>query len=279
MEKKEPLYKALSIAGFDSCGGAGIQADLKTFSALGCFGTTALTALPVQDTMGVSSIYDVSTRCVEEQICTIFDDMRIDATKIGMLHRHAIIESVAQILKDYETKNIVLDPVMVSKNGIKLLLPDAVSAMKEQLFPLITVLTPNLLEASEMLGREVATQDQMEQAARDLLDMGPQAVVIKGGHLENNCDDCLAISGEKIDIHWFPSKRIETKHTHGTGCTFSSAIAAFLARKMSIFEAVRQAKIYLTRAIEEGAALENWRGHGPVHHFYHLWNYTDYTSK
>lgn len=269
------IYRALSIAGFAGSGGAGIQADLKAFSALGCYGTTALTALPVQNTMGVKSLYDIPTACIEAQIRSVYDDIHIDATKIGMLHRHAIIEAVAEILGEYKITNIVLDPVMVSKNGVKLLLPDAIAAMKEQLFPLTTVVTPNLLEASEFLGREIKSKDQMERASLDILEMGPKAVVIKGGHLEDCCDDCLAIRGETTEIHWFKSPRIHTKNTHGTGCTFSSAIAAYLARGRSILEAVAQSKIYLTKAIKAGAEIEIGHGNGPVHHFYHLWDFVD----
>lgn len=272
---KNPLYKALSIAGFDGSGGAGIQADLKTFSGLGCYGTTVLTALPIQNTLGVQSIYDIPTVCVEEQIRSIFDDIQIDATKIGMLHRHAIIEAVAALLKEYKVKNIVLDPVMVAKNDAKLMLPDAINAIKEQLFPLLTVLTPNLLETSVLVGREIKTKVQMEAAALEILDMGPQSVIVKGGHLEGDCDDCLVIRGEKIEIYWLPHARIHTKHTHGTGCSFSSAITSFIARGKSIHDAVHLAKIYLTGAIQAGAELEIGRGQGPVHHFYHLWNFVD----
>jgi hydroxymethylpyrimidine/phosphomethylpyrimidine kinase len=277
--KDQIIYKALSIAGFDGSGGAGIQADLKTFSALGCYGTTVLTALPVQNTVGVRSIYDIQTVCVEEQVRSIYEDIQINATKIGMLHRHAIIEAVADLLREYKVKNIVLDPVMVAKSGDKLLLLDAIAAMKEQLFPLTTVLTPNLLEASEALGREIKTRDQMEQAALELLEMGPQAVVVKGGHLKECCDDCLVIRGAKPEFHWFPSERIETKNTHGTGCTFSAAITAYLARGKSILESVSLAKAYLTRAIKKGANIEIGHGHGPVHHFHHLWDFVDVPVK
>ena len=156
--KNNQFYKVLTIAGFDGSGGAGIQADLKTFSALGCYGTTALTAIPVQNTLGVRSIYDITTVCIEEQIKAILDDMQMNAVKIGMLHRQDIVDSVAQILSQYGVMNIVLDPVMVAKSGDKLLLPDAIATMRERLFPITTVLTPNLLEASELLGREIRTK-------------------------------------------------------------------------------------------------------------------------
>ena len=218
-------YKALTIAGFDGSGGAGIQADLKTFSALKCYGTSVLTALPVQNTCGVRSIYDISTRCIEEQIKAILEDIQIDAIKIGMLHRRAIIHVVAELLSNYRSIPIVLDPVMVAKSGDSLLLTDAIAEMKERLFPLVTILTPNLLEASKLLGWKIETGAQMEEGALELLTMGPKAVVIKGGHLPGNCDDCLCLKNG--GIHWFSAPRIHTKNTHGTGCTFSAAIAAF----------------------------------------------------
>lgn len=263
------LYKVLTIAGFDGSGGAGIQADLKTFSALGCYGTTALTALPIQNTMGVRTVYPIEAICLEEQIKAIMEDISLDAIKIGMLHRQEIIESVANILSYYNASNIVLDPVMVAKSGDKLLLPQAIASMKKRLFSIVTVLTPNLLEASALLGRDICNKIQMERAALDLVQMGPQAVVVKGGHLSGNCDDCLCMNNE---VHWLSSPRIQTRNTHGTGCTFSAAIAAFLAKGFGIFDAVGHAKAYLKEAIEAGKALKIGQGNGPVHHFYHLWN-------
>lgn len=271
--KNQKLYKVLTIAGFDGSGGAGIQADLKTFSALGCYGATALTALPVQNTMGVRSIYEIDTVCLEEQIKAILEDIPMNAIKIGMLHRQEIIESVANILNHYKATNIVLDPVMVAKSGDKLLTPKAISSMKEKLLPISTVLTPNLLEASELLGREIRDKAQMEKAALDLVQMGPQAVVVKGGHLSGDCDDCLCLKNPNLEIYWFSTPRIQTQNTHGTGCTFSAAIAAFLARGFTILESVTQAKKYLTGAIDAGKELKIGHGNGPVHHFYHLWNF------
>lgn len=273
------FYKVLSIAGFDGSGGAGIQADLKTFSALGCYGTTALTALPVQNTLGVRSIYDITTLCIEEQIKAILDDMHMNAVKIGMLHRQDIIESVANILCQYSVQNIVLDPVMIAKSGDKLLMPNAINTMREALFPITTVLTPNLLEASELLGREIRSKAQMEKAALELIEMGPEAVVVKGGHLNGNCDDCLALKNSTVEIHWLSSQRIQTKNTHGTGCTFSAAIASFLAHGFTIFDSVSRAKQYLTKSIEAGANVTTGQGNGPVHHFHHLWNFLPFTER
>lgn len=275
MMENRQHYKVLTIAGFDGSGGAGLQADLKTFSALGCYGMTALTALPIQNTVGVRSIYEISPLCVEEQLRAILDDISIHSVKIGMLHTQDIIETVAKVIHEYKLSQIVLDPVMVAKSGDKLLLPTATQAMKKQLFPLTTVLTPNLLEASEILGRHIQTQNQMEQAALDLLEMGPKAVVVKGGHLSGNCDDCLCIKNPNVTIHWFSSLRIQTRNTHGTGCTFSAAIAAFLARGYPITKAVSCAKKYLTEAISAGAHFTLGLGNGPVHHFHHLWNFIE----
>lgn len=263
------IHTVLTIAGFDGSGGAGIQADLKTFSALGCFGTTVLTALPVQNTLGVRSVYPISTCCVEEQIEAIFDDIEVDAIKIGMLHREEVIESVAKVLSRYPLPPLVLDPVMVAKSGDLLLLPSAIQKMQETLIPMTTVLTPNLLEASKLLRREVSSEEHMEQAALDLLKMGARAVVVKGGHLQGHCNDCLCLNAR--ETYWSSSPRIHTKNTHGTGCTFSSAIAAFLARKFPLIEAVSHAKQYLTESIQAGADLTIGRGQGPVHHLHALW--------
>ena len=264
--------RALSIAGFDGSGGAGIQADLKTFSALGCYGMTVLTSLPVQNTTGVKAIYDISTSCVEGQLRAILDDIGVDAIKVGMLHRQDIIETVANVLQEYRFQNLVLDPVMVAKSGDLLLMQSAINSMQERLFPLTTLLTPNLLEASKLLGREIQTKQQMEQAAIDLANRGPKAVVVKGGHLKDCCDDCLCLKNPHLEIYWFPSLKIKTQNTHGTGCTFSAAIAAFLARGFALYDAVHAAKHYLTKAIEAGSKYKIGHGCGPVHHFHDLWN-------
>lgn len=270
--KEHQLHHALTIAGFDSSGGAGIQADLKTFSALGCYGMSVLTALPVQNTTGVKAIYDIPTTCVAEQIAAIFEDSRVDAIKIGMLQRQDIIETVADALKKEHPRNVVVDPVMVAKSGHLLLDRDAIAAMKTLLFPLATLITPNLMEASELLGRPIECKEQMEQAAIDLLRMGPKAVLVKGGHLNGDCEDCLCIDEEGIRFLWLTAKRTETPNTHGTGCTLSAAIASLLARGYALPEAVQQAKNYLTKAIIAGAHLKIGKGKGPVHHFHALWN-------
>jgi hydroxymethylpyrimidine/phosphomethylpyrimidine kinase len=262
--------KVLTIAGFDGSAGAGIQADLKTFSALGCYGMSVLTALPVQNTCGVKSIYELPIKCIEEQLQAVFEDSTIDAIKIGMLHKKEIIEIVAKTLAQLPYPKIVLDPVMVAKSGDPLLNPDAVCALKKHLFPLASVITPNLMEASTLLQREISSKKEMEQGAFDLLQLGPKAVVVKGGHLEeSNCGDCL-YDGE---IFWLSHPRIDTKNTHGTGCTFSSAIASFLARGHTLFDAVSKAKAYLTQSIIAGKDFQIGKGKGPVHHFHYLWSF------
>ncbi len=269
---KNKYFYALSIAGFDGSGGAGIQADLKTFSALGCYGMTVLTALPVQNTRGVHSIYSIPNKCIEEQLQAILEDIEIDALKIGMLHRPEVIYIVAKTLEKYPSLKTVLDPVIMAKSGDALLNPASIEILKEKLFPLVALITPNLPEASALLQREVTTKAHMEQAAIDLVRMGPKAVVIKGGHLsQGSCDDCLCIFNPDPEIYWFSSPRIETKNTHGTGCTFSAAITAYLAKGAPIIEAVDRAKKYLFRCIEAGASFTTGHGNGPVHHFCLLW--------
>lgn len=265
-------HNVLTIAGFDGSGGAGIQADLKTFSALGCYGMTVLTALPVQNTIGVRSIYNISPTCVKEQLMAIIEDISVSAIKIGMLHDESIIHVVADALREFNISKVVLDPVMIAKSGDRLLHPDAIAAMKERLFPLVSVLTPNLMECSEILGRSVENKTQMEQAAKDLSALGPGAIIVKGGHLNDSCDDCLFLQNKLgTEFHWFLQPKISTRNTHGTGCTFSSAIAAFLAKGLSVKEAVLHAKEYLTRSIQCGARFKTGRGNGPVHHFHHIW--------
>jgi hydroxymethylpyrimidine/phosphomethylpyrimidine kinase len=262
----------LTIAGFDGCGGAGIQGDLKTFSALECFAATALTALPIQNTQGVRSIYPIADQCIEDQILAILEDIEIDAIKIGMVHRPEIVHILSKILLRYPHIKCVLDPVANAKNGHELLIQSAAKAMQNQLFPLMTVVTPNLLEASLFLQREINTKLQMEKAALDLVHTGPGAVLVKGGHLlEGDCDDCLCIKGLPEQIHWISSPRINTKNTHGTGCTLSAAITAFLAKGHSILASVKKAKQYVHQCIEAGSVYNVGKGNGPLHHFFSLW--------
>jgi len=264
---------ALTIAGSDSGGGAGIQADLKTFSALGVFGTSVITALTAQNTREVRAIHDVPPAFIADQLNTVLDDIHIDAIKIGMLSRPETISTIAAILRERELNNIVLDPVMVAKSGDKLLADESVTALRSELLPLATLITPNLPEAAVLLGvAEARNIDVMQAQAAQLLALGPRAVLIKGGHLANATSADSADLLLSVDIaQWLPAKRIATTNTHGTGCTLSSAIAAGLARGLDIQTAVTEAKAYITAAISAADRLKVGAGHGPTHHFHAWW--------
>lgn len=254
----------LTIAGSDPSGGAGIQGDLKTFSALGCYGMAAITALTAQNTQGVQGVFPVPPDFVALQIQSIFSDIRVDALKTGMLADARIIEAVAGALAG---RNIpfVLDPVMISTSGHKLLEDEAVNILKERLFPLAVLITPNLPEAEALLGRPV---NDPEKAARDLLDTGARAVLLKGGHGQGEIVMDILVTAEKI--YKFETKRIDTKNTHGTGCALAAAIAAFLGRGYTLPEAVGEAHAYLAGAIAGANVLKVGKGHGPVDHFHGL---------
>jgi hydroxymethylpyrimidine/phosphomethylpyrimidine kinase len=252
---------ALAIAGSDSGGGAGIQADLKTFLALGVHGTSAITALTAQNTMGISAVQDVPPSFVAEQIKQVATDFTVASAKTGMLSNAAVVEAVAAALLQYEVPNIVVDPVFVSKNQDRLLSQDGVDAIARKLFPLATVVTPNLEEASGFAGMEIHEISEMRQAAKLIHDLGPQYVLVKGGHLPQDAVDVLYDGAAFSELR---SPRIDSRNTHGTGCTLSAAIAAFLARGLSVPEAVERAKAYVTGAIAHG--LEVGRGCGPTNH-------------
>ena len=263
--------RALTIAGSDSGGGAGIQADLKTFAALGCYGLSVITALTAQNTTAVTGIMPVPPAFIAKQMEAVLSDIGADAVKIGMLHSAEVIEQVAKTLTQFRVKTIVLDPVMVAKSGDKLLQDEAVDALKAYLLPIASVITPNLPETSVLLGRPVETLADMQQAAIDLAILCPGAILVKGGHLPaDESTDLLYLSAN--DQHWFPTSRIQTENSHGTGCTLSSAITAGLARSLSIVDAVAAAKGYLTQALRAGVAYELGHGHGPVHHFFDVWH-------
>ncbi len=264
-------FRALTIAGSDSGGGAGIQADLKTFSALGCFGMSAITALTAQNTRVVTGIFPTPPEFIGLQIDAVMEDIGVDAVKIGMLHSPGVIEIVAQKLVEWKCPNIVVDPVMISKSGDKLLQDDAVQALKECLLPLATLITPNLPEVSVLLGRPVEKKEDMAQAAKDLIAFGSANILVKGGHLtdDDSCD--LLYQTENKKMTQLFGKRIQTPNSHGTGCTLSSAIAANLAKGIELEIAVKNAKAYLTGALGAGADYQTGKGHGPVHHFYDLW--------
>lgn len=264
-------YRVLTIAGSDSGGGAGIQADLKTFSALGCYGMSVLTALTAQNTVEVTAIHPVPTNFIAAQIDAVLTDIGSDAIKIGMLHSPAVIETVIDRLRHHQAQKVVLDPVMVAKSGDKLLQDDAVNALKQLLVPYATLITPNLPEAAVFLGRSIAAEAEMETACQDLAKLGPKAVLLKGGHLSGSKSGDLLYLAETDQYFRFEALRIETRNTHGTGCTLSSAIAAYLAKGYTLNDAVSRAKTFITEAITAGVDYSLGQGHGPVHHFYKFW--------
>ncbi|MEE8416688.1 MAG: bifunctional hydroxymethylpyrimidine kinase/phosphomethylpyrimidine kinase [Desulfobacterales bacterium] len=273
MTEQEPktYRRVLTIAGSDSGGGAGIQADLKTFSAIGCYGMSVITALTAQNTIGVTSIHAVPGVFVQQQMEAVFSDIGTDAVKIGMLFSVELIEAVATQLKKHGIGNIVLDPVMVAQSGDKLLQDDAVEAIKTHLMPMADVVTPNLPEAAVLLNRKIRNADDLIAAARDLAQFGGKSILIKGGHLENQqSTDWLYLVGEDRLVV-LKGDFIRTRNNHGTGCTLSSAIAAHLAKGLKIEAAVRAAKVYIGEAIRAGAGYKLGAGHGPVHHFFNLW--------
>lgn len=263
-----PRYvRVLSIAGSDSGGGAGIQADLKTFAALGCFGMTAITAITAQNTQGVRSIHGIPPAMLRDQIDAVVEDIGVDAVKIGMLHAPGIAEVVADAIRRHALPNVVLDPVMVATSGDRLIAPDTVAVLVEALFPLAAVVTPNLDEAGMLLGRRIADEAAMETAAQDLLALGANAVLLKGGHLPGDAlVDLLALRGGGVQPLRLRAARVDTRNGHGTGCTLSSAIAAHLAIGLALPEAVSAAHAYVQAAIQAGARVRTGRGSGPLDH-------------
>lgn len=258
------MKKALTIAGSDSGGGAGIQADLKTFQELEVYGMSALTAVTAQNTLGVHAVYPMTAEAVVKQIQAIGDDIGTDAVKTGMLFNAEIIEAVSENIRKYQWENLVVDPVMIAKGGASLLQSEAVTAMKQYLLPLAKVITPNIPEAEVLTGMSIGTYEQKQEVARKLHEFGVQNIVIKGGHDENQTESTdLLFDGR--NFYTFTSKRIQTKNTHGTGCTFSAAITAQLAKGRTIFDAVQLGKNFIQAAIEE--QLEIGQGHGPTNHW------------
>jgi hydroxymethylpyrimidine/phosphomethylpyrimidine kinase len=264
-QEPQRYTRVLSIAGSDSGGGAGIQADLKTFAALGCYGMTAITALTAQNTLGVSGIHGVPPEMLKAQLCAVLDDIGVDAVKIGMLHAPEIVRTVAWALRHYGVKQVVLDPVMVATSGDRLIAPDTVQVLVDELFPLATVVTPNLDEAALLLGRPLTAASELDAAARDLLAMGARAVLLKGGHLPGDEVADLLVSGSG-PAQRLASPRIASRNTHGTGCTLSSAIAAHLALGQPLDQAVVRARSYILQAIALGADVHTGAGHGPLNH-------------
>jgi hydroxymethylpyrimidine/phosphomethylpyrimidine kinase len=261
---------AVTIAGSDSGGGAGIQADLKTFSALGVYGASVIAALTAQNTKGVTGIHDVPPDFITAQIDAVFSDLDVRAVKIGMLSQPAVIEAVAAGLDRWKAINVVLDPVMVASSGDRLLNPDAIDVLKRVLIPRALVITPNLPEAAALLDEPLArNEDEMLAQAGRLRDRGAQAVLIKGGHSQGaDSVDMLVLASSFTRL---ATPRIDTRNTHGTGCTLSSAIAAGLAKGLDLVAAAREAKVYISEAIAAANRLTVGSGHGPVHHFHKWW--------
>ncbi|MBP3760241.1 MAG: bifunctional hydroxymethylpyrimidine kinase/phosphomethylpyrimidine kinase [Ruminococcus sp.] len=259
------MWTALTIAGSDSCGGAGIQADIKTMTAHGIYAMSAVTALTAQNTVGVSDIMEASPEFLAAQLDSIFTDIFPDAVKTGMVSSCGLIEVIAEKLKFYKAKNIVIDPVMVATSGSALLKEDAVESLKKNLIPLAAVITPNIPETEVLTGDKVNSPDDMEKSAQKIYNLFGCAVLVKGGHNLNDANDCLFDGKE---IKWFSGKRIDNPNTHGTGCTLSSAIASNLAKGYNISESVERAKDYISGCL--GAMLDLGRGSGPMNHLFDI---------
>ncbi|MGB4584005.1 MAG: bifunctional hydroxymethylpyrimidine kinase/phosphomethylpyrimidine kinase [Rhodoferax sp.] len=265
IERIHQYPRVLSIAGSDSGGGAGIQADLKTFAALGCFGMTAITALTAQNTCGVRAIHPVPPDMLRAQIDAVLEDIGADAVKVGMLHSPEIVRTVAQAIDRHQLSRVVFDPVMVATSGAKLIDDPAIAVLVAELFPRTALITPNLDEAALLVGRPLASAQDMAQAAAELVARGARAVLLKGGHLTGDkvIDVLLEASGEPI---WMAAPRIDTANTHGTGCTLSSAIAAHLALGATLTQAVQQARDFVRQALQAGASVKTGQGSGPLNH-------------
>jgi len=263
--------RVLTIAGSDSGGGAGIQADLKTISACGCFGTSAVTAITAQNTIGVTAIHPVPVPILEAQIRAVLDDIGTDAVKLGMLHSVEVIECVADLLAEYEVKNVVLDPVMVATSGDKLIEDNAINALQTTLFPFARIITPNLPEAEIISKQKITTRSELKITATSLGESFNISVLAKGGHLAGDYLEDFLYDRDNDQTISFSNPKISTGNTHGTGCTLSSALASSLASGASIAEAAARATNYVARAIDAGKDYQTGRGHGPVHHFHAFW--------
>ncbi|NLJ81598.1 MAG: bifunctional hydroxymethylpyrimidine kinase/phosphomethylpyrimidine kinase [Bacteroidales bacterium] len=256
----------LSVAGSDSSGGAGIQADLKTFSALGTFGTTAITTITAQNTLGVKAIQSVNSDVFQLQLEAVMSDFSVAAVKVGMLHSTEIVEILVSALKKYKPPYVVVDPVMVATSGDSLIMESTIESMKTLLFPIATVITPNLKEASLLLHSNIESLDDMKKASRELLKFGSQSALVKGGHLKAEKSTDVLSFQQQTEVQCFEADWIESNNLHGTGCTLSSAIAAYLALGLSISEAVGLAKKYVHNAILHGKDVHIGQGHGPLNH-------------
>lgn len=265
-------YKTvLTIAGSDSSGGAGIQADIKTISSCGCYAASVITAVTAQNTSHVFEILDLPPTIVAHQLNAVFNDIEIDAIKIGMLFNHENLDAVFQVLSNRKSCHIILDPIMVSKSGVNLMHPDMINDMKEYLFPITTLITPNLHEAEKLLGHKIHHLQDANHSIKELANQYKTNILIKGGHFDNDltCHDSLYLYQDN-QFYEYKSQRIQTKNTHGTGCTYSSAIASFLARGLPLHDAVAAAKSYISTAIKSGSQYQIGNGFGPVDHFFNL---------
>ena len=260
------MKNVLTIAGSDCSGGAGTRADLKPFAAHGVYGMSVIVSVVAENTSRVIDIQDISPDMIEKQIDAIFEDIEVDAVKIGMLSNALCMEAVARKLEEYKPKNIVIDPVMYAKNGSPLMEPNSINTLIKVILPYADILTPNIPEAEKISNIKIGNYEDMERAAKIIYEMGSKNVLLKGGHA---IGDPIDILYDGRDFHYYKSKRIDTKNTHGTGCTFSSAIASNLALGMGVPAAVEKAKKYITTAIEH--SLDIGKGHGPTHHFYDLY--------
>lgn len=260
--------RVLSIAGSDSGGGAGIQADIKAISACGAYAATAITAITVQNTVGVSNVHAIPNQILKEQIEAVLSDIGADSIKIGMLHSSETIQVVCDCLDRYQIKNVVLDPVMVATSGDKLLQDEAIHTLKEDLIPRVRVITPNIPEAEILLGEKINKQEDLSVKAKALAEKFKVSVLLKAGHLSEDELTDIFYDFEKKELVEMKSKRLYTKNTHGTGCTMSSSFAAYLAQDFDLQTSARNAKDYINNAIKAGADYEIGEGHGPVHHFY-----------
>jgi len=272
MKNIQHYKKALTIAGSDSSGGAGIQADLKTFAANGVYGMSAITAITAQNTEGVRDIHPIPIKILESQIAAVMDDIGADAVKIGMLHSSEVIQTVLDALKKYQMENVVLDPVMVATSGDKLLRDEAIETLIKDLLPAASVITPNIPEAEIILEKKIKTEEDFQNAARELSQTGAKSVLLKSGHFKGGELSDIFYITSKDELIEMPFKRIETKNTHGTGCTLSSAVASWLALGYPLKEAIQKGMEYTHQAIFEGSAYQIGKGHGPVHHFYKFWS-------
>jgi hydroxymethylpyrimidine/phosphomethylpyrimidine kinase len=264
------IKKVLTIAGSDSGGGAGIQADIKSISANGCFAASAITAITAQNTLGVNAVEGLSIDIIEGQIDAVLSDIGADSIKIGMLHSSEVVQCVARMLRKYDIKDVVLDPVMVSTSGHKLIEDSAIEVLKTELMPMARVITPNIPEAEILLGESISKQGDLPDAARCLAEKYGVSVLLKAGHLVNDELIDIFYNHETEEVVELSASRVDTRNTHGTGCTLSSAFAAQLAKGLSLTEAARAAKHYINQAIICGAHQEIGHGHGPVAHFYNL---------